>query len=260
MATIRVTSLQMEMKERTRAEALDAAQALLDRAKGNDLILLPELWTCGYFSFDRYDRDAETIGGSIVRALQKKAAQLKAHILTGSFTERDGASLFNTTLLLDDRGQILARYRKIHLFGHQSHERKLLSSGTEIVVAETKFGPLGIATCYDLRFPEQFRAMIDRGARAFLIPSAWPYPRLEAWQLFNRARAHENLAYLFSCNCAGSDEGKQFLGHSMFVDPHGTVIASAGDGERLLSADVDLGVVEEARRSFTALDDRVAVN
>jgi predicted amidohydrolase len=257
---MRITSIQLEMKERTRDESLAAVLALLDSARGSDLILLPELWTCGYFSFDRYTCEAEARDGSLVRALRQKAAQLQTHILTGSFVERDGAKLYNTTLLLSDDGEIIAAYRKVHLFGHQSHERKLLSPGTEVVVAETKFGPLGIATCYDLRFPEQFRKMIDRGARAFLIPSAWPYPRLEAWQLFNRARAHENLAYLFSCNCAGSGEGKQFLGHSMFVDPYGTVIAAAGDGETLLSAEVDLKAVDEARRTFSALADRVGLD
>ncbi|HYF52333.1 MAG TPA: nitrilase-related carbon-nitrogen hydrolase, partial [Planctomycetota bacterium] len=193
------------------------------------------------------------------RALRAKAADLKAHLLTGSIVEREGEKLFNSTLLLDDSGRTIARYRKIHLFGHQSDERKLLQAGTEVTVAETRLGKFGIATCYDLRFPEQFRKMIDLGARAFLIPSAWPYPRLEAWQLFNRARAHENLSFLFSCNCAGSDKGKQFLGHSMFVDPYGTVIAAAGDGERMLSAEVDLAQVEQARSSFSALSDRVAI-
>jgi predicted amidohydrolase len=256
---MRVTSLQLEIKERAKDDAVAAVLASLENARGSDLILLPELWTCGYFSFNRYRTESDQIDGPLVRALRDKAMSLKTHLLTGSFVEREGDKHYNTSLLISDSGEILGKYRKIHLFGHQSDERKTLHAGTDVTVADTKFGRFGIATCYDLRFPEQFRKMVDLGARAFLIPSAWPYPRLEAWQLFNRARAHENLAFLFSCNCAGSDEGKQFLGHSMFVDPLGTVCAAAGDGECVLTADVDLGIVDKARKNFSALDDRVDI-
>src|SRR5262249_18438546 len=138
---MRVTSIQLEMKERTRDEALATVLELLDRARGSDLILLPELWTCGYFSFERYTAESESAGGTVISRLQEKAAQLRAHILTGSIIERDNGKHFNTAFLLSDQGQILAKYRKIHLFGHQSQERKLLTPGSQVAVAETKFGP-----------------------------------------------------------------------------------------------------------------------
>lgn len=254
---MRVTSIQLEITGRAKGETLRHILEQLDRAGESKLILLPEVWPCGYFSFDRYRSDSEPIDGPTVGALREKAAELGCHVLMGSFIESDGPDLFNTTLLLNPRGEIIARYRKIHLFGYHSQENKLLKPGDEVVTAETPWGQAGITTCYDLRFPELYRRMVDRGAVMFLVVSAWPHARLEAWRLFNRARAHENLAYLFSCNCVGANEGTQYAGHSMLVDPMGNVIAEGGLEECFISAEIDMEMVESARREFPALADRV---
>ena len=254
---MRVTSIQLEIKERSKEATLDHVLKKMDQASGSDLILLPEIWPTGYFSFDRYAADSEPIDGPTVQAIQKKTAELKTHVFMGSFVEKDGNRLYNTSLLLDVKGKAIARYRKIHLFGYQSDESKLLSRGEQIAVVDTPWGKTGLSTCYDLRFPEFYRKMMEQGARSFLVTSAWPYPRLEAWILFNQARAHENLAYLFSCNCAGINRGKQFAGHSMIVDPLGIAVASGGDGECLVSADVEMELVDQVRKDFSALNDRV---
>ena len=253
---MRVTSIQLEIKDRPKEETLGHVLDLIDGVRSSDLILLPEIWTCGYFSFDQYRAASEPLDGITIVALQKEASELKCHILMGSIVEREGDDLYNTSLLLDPQGQIMARYRKIHLFGYESEERKLLKPGKEIVVTETPWGKAGLSTCYDLRFPELYRRMIDQGADFFLVPSAWPHSRIEAWALFNRVRAHENLSYLFSCNCAGTNRRFQFAGHSMFVDPLGAVIAEAGEGECIVSAEVNMDLVDSVRNDFTALDDR----
>ena len=218
---MRVTSIQLEISDRTKDEALDSVLKLLDHTPESDLILLPELWPSGYFSFDRYLADSETREGPLVTALREKARELDTHLLMGSMVLREGEDLFNAALLLDPEGRIIAEYRKIHLFGYQSMERKLLSPGKAPVVVDTPWGRCGITTCYDLRFPELFRRMVDMGAVLFLVPSAWPKARLDAWRLFNRARAHENLAYLFSCNCAGSSRGQVFAGPQPVCGSHG---------------------------------------
>src|SRR5439155_24516947 len=132
-----------------------------------------------------------------------------AYLFTGSFVERAGDRLFNTCLLLDARGEVVARYRKIHLFGYQSEEHRLLERGEEVVVAGTPWGRAGLSLCYDLRFPALYRRMIDEGAEFFLVAAAWPAARLEPWILLNRVRALENQAFLFSCNGAGSSGGVQ---------------------------------------------------
>ncbi len=254
-----VASVQLEIQERSREQTLEHVLALLDETRGSDMVLLPEMWPCGFFAYDRYRSDSETVDGPTVRALQAKARQLRTHLLIGSFVEREGTDLFNTTLLLGPAGEILGRYRKIHLFGYQSEEKRLLRRGEEVTVVPTPWGQAGLAICYDLRFPELFRRMLDRGAELFLVVSAWPEPRLESWRLFNRARANENLAYLFSCNCTGQQGDNRYAGHSLFVDPRGQVIAEGGTGEEIVRADVDPGLVATVRQEFPALRDRVFI-
>ena len=253
---MRVVSVQLAVRDRSKAESLRHVLELLDRTRGCDLVLLPELWPCGFFAFDRYEADAEPISGPLVTALREKARDLRVHLLTGSFVERDGEDLFNTTLLLDPDGEIVARYRKMHLFGYHSEERQRLRPGVDVTVVPTPWGKAGFAICYDLRFPELFRRMVDRGAELFFVTSAWPEPRGDAWVLFNRARAVENMAYLFSCNCAGEQAGRRYVGHSMIVDPGGKVLAEGGSSEEIVTADVDPSRVAELRAELPFLADR----
>ena len=254
---MKVTSIQLGRREISKAEVTGHALELVDQASSSDLILLPEMWPSGFFRFDRYPVDAEQIDGPVVQAFREKAAAIGRHILMGSFVERRTEGLYNTSLLIDSQGNVTAAYRKIHLFGYQSSERDLLTRGTEVVVADTPWGKVGLATCYDLRFPEQFRKMIDLGAEFFLVVSAWPAVRLEAWVLFNRVRALENLAFLISCNCAGSDAGSPYAGHSMVVDPLGNILARGGDQECVVSMEIDIDQVASVRKEFSALHDRV---
>jgi predicted amidohydrolase len=254
---IRITCIQLEMRNKEKAEALDHVITLLNEAPRSDLILLPELWPTGYFAFHRYQRDAEPLDGPIMTALRHEARTLKTHLLTGSFVERRGKDLFNTTVLVSPEGKKLAVYRKIHLFGYQSEEKRLLTPGHSIAVARLPWAVCGIATCYDLRFPELFRLMIEAGATMFLIPSAWPHARLDAWTLFNRVRAHENLAFLFSCNGTGANEGVQLGGHSMLVDPWGHVLSGGNEKEGFVSARINPHLAHHVRREFSALEDRV---
>ena len=128
---MRVTCIQLEIVDRPRAETLAHVLGLLDRARGSDLILLPELWPCGYFSFSRYEAESETVEGPTMQALAAKAREIGADLFTGSFVERAAGRLFNTCLLIDPSGEVVARYRKMHLFAYQSDERKLLCPGRE---------------------------------------------------------------------------------------------------------------------------------
>jgi predicted amidohydrolase len=245
------------MADRPKEQNVEYALGMIDRVSAVDLILLPEIWPCGFFAFDRYAADSETVDGPTVSAFRQKAAERRCHIVMGSLVEREADHLFNTTVYIGPTGEILARYRKIHLFGYQSDETKLLTPGSKVVVVDTPWGRAGFSTCYDLRFPELFRRMVDGGAEVFIIPSAWPLVRIEAWRLFNRARAHENLAFLVSCNCAGENAGSRYGGHSMVVDPWGKVLAEAGEGEEVLNAEIDISESVRARAEFPALADRV---
>jgi predicted amidohydrolase len=188
---MRVTSIQLAMSDQPKEKNVAHALMLVEQAPPSDLILLPEIWPCGFFSFDRYHGDSESIDGPIVTEFKAAARNRKCHIFMGSMVENDSGHLYNTSILINPAGKIAARYRKIHLFGYQSEESAILEPGEDVVVADTPWGKSGISTCYDLRFPELYRCMVDKGAAFFLVASAWPHVRLEAWRLFNRCRAHE---------------------------------------------------------------------
>jgi predicted amidohydrolase len=254
---MRVTSIQLEIADRTRSETLDHVLDLLERARGSDLILLPELWPCGYYAFERYREESEALDGPTLEALGRKTAEIGATLFAGSLVERDGDCLFNTSVLLDPRGRLVARYRKIHLFGYKSEEGALLERGDEVVVAPTPWGRAGLSICYDLRFPELYRRMIDRGAELLLVTAAWPAARIEHWAVLNRARALENQAFLFSCNATGTQRGVRNGGRSLLVDPLGNVLAEGGDAEALVTCDADPAAVARVRAEYPALRDRI---
>jgi predicted amidohydrolase len=254
---MRVTAVQLKIEDRTKDGALAHVLAELDAARGSDLVLLPELWPCGYFSFARYATDAEPLDGPLIKAMCAKARDLGSYLFLGSFVERDGDKLYNTSALIDSSGKLAARYRKMHLFGYESQEPKLLAPGTDVVVASTPWGVAGLSICYDIRFPELYRAMIAAGAEFFLVAAAWPAARVESWTLLNRARALENLAYVFACNGCGTSGNVELAGHSLVIDPRGRVLAEGGAGPSFVTADVDPMAVRRLRTEFPALSDRV---
>lgn len=256
---MRIASFQVGFDDaESKEERVERVLGTVDGCRGADLVLLPELWPTGFFSFDRFAEEAEPVDGPIVQALADRARALRAYIHTGSFVERDeDGRLANTSVLLGPEGNTLGVYRKIHLFGYGSREKEVLTPGSEVVTADTAFGTVGMATCYDLRFPEQFRIMVDQGAEFFLICSAWPYPRLEHWLMLNRVRALENQVFLVSANCVGVDEGVRFCGHSMIVDPWGSILAGSGDEQMIIWSEIDPQKVREVRDVFPPLRDRV---
>ena len=254
---MKIASIQLKVVEESKEKALEHAAEMIRRCQGADLILLPELWNIGFMSFDRYREEAETQEGPTLNLLRALAKEVSCYLHTGSFVEKKNDRLYNSSFLLNPRGEILGSYQKIHLFTYQSEEAEILTPGTSVAVIPTGFGSFGLATCYDLRFPELFRKMLDHGAEIFLICSAWPYPRLEHWLLLNRTRALENLSFLVSSNGVGTNRGKQFAGHSMIVDPMGNIIAGSGDEEGIVRAEIDRNVVLKTRTEFSALQDRL---
>lgn len=237
-------------------DALDRVEKATTGLTDVDLVVLPEMWAPGYFAFDDYARFAES-ADDIRSFLAGLARRLDTHLHGGSFVEQRGNDLFNTSVLIDPGGEEIAVYSKIHLFGYGSREPEVLTPGTEPTVVDTSLGRVGMAVCYDLRFPEQFRLMTDMGAEMFLVASAWPHPRVHAWSTLLRARALENQAYLVAANGVGpTGSGPTLCGHSAIVDPWGTPIASAGDEPANVEAEIELESVGEVRNRFRQLADR----
>lgn len=250
-----IASIQMSVVENDKNATIEKAIGRIYKAKNADLIILPELWNIGFMSFDRYVPEAEDKEGPTLSTLKEAAKELKVYLHTGSFVEKEAGKYYNSSYLLSPEGEILANYRKLHLFGYNSKEAQILTRGEEVIVTDTPLGKLGMATCYDLRFPELFRRMIEKGAEILLVCSAWPYPRLEHWIMLNRVRALENQCYLISANSVGANKGIQFVGHSMISDPWGVILAGSGDDEVILKAEIDIDMVKDARSRFPVLSD-----
>jgi predicted amidohydrolase len=255
---MRIALVQLRLDPNEPQEArVDRASALITAQSGADLVVLPELWRTGAFAVEAIAAGAEPLDGPTVSALASAAREASVHLLGGSIVERgeDGA-LHNTSVLLDPSGSLLHTYRKVHLFGFDSGEAALVTAGEAPTCYRTPFAAVGFSTCYDLRFPEIYRLLLDEGAELVVVPAGWPTPRLEHWRLLLRARAIENQVFVAGCNTAGSDGAVVYGGRSAIVDPWGAVLAEAGDGEEVLTVDVDLASVAKIREEFPILRDR----
>lgn len=255
--------LQMDVATADPTRNLDKAAELAALAleQGADLVLLPELWTTG-FQWQANARLAD-----VHRALAEQVAELARSLgvwLGGSMLSptADGRPA-NAFKLFDDQGRQAAEYHKVHLFGRM-HEDRHVAPGERAVVADTPWGPLGMAVCYDLRFPELFRTYALAGARAVLVPAAWPQVRLEHWDLLLRARALENQCFVAGVNQTGVEPREDgqgeyvYGGGSAVYGPWGEAAAMADRdrGEQVLTATLDLDLVDQVRASFPALADR----
>jgi predicted amidohydrolase len=242
---------------------------LVRAQRGADLVVLPELWAAGGFAYRTWAERAETLDGPTVRAIAEAAAEIGAVVHAGSIVEtvpadapaadrgETGRGLWNTSVVLGPDGAVVAGYRKIHRFGFGEGEPTLLEAGTDVVTFPLADGTVvGLATCYDLRFPELFRLLLDAGAQLVLVPAAWPLPRVEAWTLLGRARAMENQLVLVQCNTGGTHARVTMGGHSQVVAATGDVLAQAGEGEEVLVVDVDVADVAAWRQHFPVLADR----
>lgn len=234
-------------------------------ARGARLVVLPEVFSWrGTRSGDA--PVAESIPGPTTRTMAALARELGIFLCMGSILESatDDARPYNTSCLLDPAGEIIARYRKIHLFdvalpGRVAVEESATRSpGDATVVVPTPLATLGCSVCYDLRFPELYRALARDGAEVLLVPSAFTFPTGAAhWDVLCRARAVENQCFLLAANQVGpSPHGHRDYGNSLIVDPWGTVLARAGDDEGIAVAELDGAVLARVRRELPALAHR----
>ncbi|WP_030665641.1 carbon-nitrogen family hydrolase [Streptomyces cellulosae] len=232
--------------------------ALVREQAGADLVVLPELWTTGAFAFEEFGSEAEPLEGPTYEAMAKAASDAGVWLHAGSIPERDpDGPLYNTSLVFSPSGDLAAAYRKIHRFGFDKGEAVLMSAGEDLVTVRLPDTTLGLATCYDLRFPELFRSLVDAGAETLVVPAGWPERRRAHWTLLAQARAIENQTFVLACGTAGTHAQVPQAGHSIVVDPWGTVLAEAGADQEVLTVDFDPGRVATTREQFPALKDRV---
>lgn len=248
-------------------ERTDRVADMVRSLPGHDLLVLPELWPMGGFDYRHWASRSQSVRGCVSQAMSDAAAELGTTIHAGSIVERgrdgvrgpEGRHLWNTSMVFGPDGHLIATYRKIHLFGFGAGEPRLMEGGKEVVTLPMpgQDVTLGLSTCYDLRFPEHYRAQVDAGAEVFVVPAAWPAARVEHWSLLGQARAIEDQAFVIACNTAGTHCGVAMGGHSQVVAPGGEVLAEAGEDQEVLSVEFDPALVMKTREAFPVLADRV---
>jgi predicted amidohydrolase len=261
-----VAAIQMNTRNHKEVN-VQKAEALIDAAakKGAVLAVLPE--TFNFLGPDEEKpAEAESIPGPTTERLMERAAHHAMFIIAGSIFEvsPQPGKLYNTSVLINPDGRIVAKYRKIHLFdidveGEAPYrESALVIPGKEIVSAETSLGTIGLTICYDLRFPELYRVLSYRGSQIISIPSAFTlHTGLAHWEALIRARAIENLSYVIAPGQIGTHPvNRECFGNSMIVDPWGTVVTRAPNSEAVVVADIDLDYQKKVRENLPSLTHR----
>ena len=263
--TMRVAVVQVAYgDDESMADRVERVADVVRGLAGHDLVVLPELWAPGGFSYRQWADRAQPVEGSIGSAMSAAARDAGVLLHAGSIVERpssgevgaDGHGLWNTSLVYGPDGGLVAAYRKIHRFGFGSGEPKLLDPGEDVVMVEREGFTAGLSTCYDLRFPELYRRQLDAGATVFIVPAAWPAARVRHWTLLAHARAIENQCVVIACNTGGTHAGTEMGGHSQVISATGEALAMAGSGEEVLSVEVDMDAVTTWREQFPVLQDR----
>ncbi len=263
MPALRIALVQLEARDDVTANIAHAADLAREAAAGSDLVVLPE-----YVQFrgsaDGYRASARPIPGPTTEPFAAIAREAGCWVLAGSHAEVSGDPLrpYNTAVLFDRSGAVAATYRKLHLFdasvddGPSDTESSRVTPGDRAVVASIDGVGLGLSICYDLRFPELYRALSHAGASILAVPSVFTARTgRDHWEPLLRARSIENGAWVVAAGgCgAGGPGAIAAWGHSMIVDPWGRVVAQAGDAEMILRAELDLGQVAAARRQIPVL-------
>ena len=227
------------------------------KAAGAELIVFPEMSDTGY-SMPVIQKHASHWKTGFVPGLQQVAKQLSMAIVSG-VSERDGSSIYNSQVLVNAKGDIVAKYRKTHLYAVAPvEEQTCFAPGnglSSFALGDLRFG---FSICYDLRFPEMYRKLVtEQDVAALLISSAWPFPRDEHFRVLAQARAIENQSYVIASNRVGTDDDLWFCGNSAIIDPRGVVIAAASaDREELIHANVSEQLVQSVRRRMDSLGHR----
>lgn len=222
-----------------------------------ELVVFPEMTDTGY-SMPVVRTHASAWDGGFVRGLCEIARKLSIAIVSG-VSERAGSSIYNSQVLVDSHGKIAAKYRKTHLYAVPPvEEQTCFAPGDEFTTYALGHLQFGFSICYDLRFPELYRKLaIQQNVGAFIISSAWPFPRVEHFKTLCIARAIENQSYVVASNRVGKDDDLWFCGSSAIIDPRGVVIAAASaDREELIHASLSQELVLSVRSRVESLAHR----
>lgn len=265
MTAIRIALCQMNVVDNKEENLNKASLMIAESVNENaDFIVLPEMFNCPY-SNDKFieycekEKDSPTL--TRISAL---AREHEVYILAGSIPEKEKEKLFNTSYLFDKSGNIIAKHRKMHLFDIDVKDRitfkesDVLTAGNDFTIADTEFGKIGIGICYDIRFPELARIMVENGALILFYPGAFNMTTGPAhWELLFKSRALDNQVYCVGVAPAlNEDASYHSFGHSIITNPWGDIIAEADTKEELIIGEIDLSEIKKIREELPLLKNK----
>jgi len=264
MDKLKVGLVQMKVIDDKEAN-LSRAEEMIKKAvgQGAKLIILPEMFNCPYEAA-KFPVYAEEVGGPTWQKLSIIAREIGVFLIGGSIPELDGDRIYNTSYIFDDQGRLIAKHRKMHLFdvdikgGQTFKESDTLSAGDKVTVFETPSGKIGVAICYDIRFPELARLMVQKGTDIIVVPGAFNMTTGPAhWELLFRTRALDNQVFTIGVAPARNPESSYIsYGNSIVVDPWGRVINRLGGEEGILVEELNLNLIERVRQELPLLKHR----
>lgn len=265
MTEIRLALCQMNVIDNKEANIKNARMMITESISENaDFIVLPEMFNCPY-SNDKFIEYAEEENNSFtLNEISSLAQDNQVYILAGSIPEKENGKLYNTSYLFDKSGDIIAKHRKMHLFDIDVKgkitfkESDVLTAGDDFTIADTEFGKIGIGICYDVRFPELARIMVENGALILFYPGAFNLTTGPAhWELLFRSRALDNQVYCVGVAPAlNKDASYHSFGHSIIANPWGEILAEADEKENLIICEIDLDEIKKVREELPLLKNK----
>lgn len=264
MTVIRTAGIQLKVSL-DKLKNLDNVRRIIDTLckHSAELIILPEMFNSPYQT-DSFADYAEEEGGYCWHRVSRLAEEYRVHIIAGSMPEREGDKIYNTSYVFDRNGNQIIKHRKVHLFdiniegGLQFRESEVLSPGNQVTVFDTEYGTIGLCVCYDFRFPELSRKMVEQGAKIIVVPAAFNMTTGPAhWEILFRTRAVDNQVYTVGVAPArNSRSSYTSWGHTIMVDPWGNILEQMDEKEGFIIQDLDLELVDKVRRELPLLAHR----
>ena len=265
MTKIKLALCQMNVVD-NKEENIKSAELMINHgvSQNADFIVLPEMFNCPYSNdkFIEYGENEKT--SHTLNVISSLASENNVYILAGSIPEKENDKLYNTSYLFDRNGNIIAKHRKMHLFDIDVKDRitfkesDVLTAGNEFTIAETEFGKVGIGICYDIRFPELARVMVEKGALILFYPGAFNMTTGPAhWELLFRSRALDNQAFCVGVAPAlNEDANYHSYGHSIIANPWGEILAQGDYGEKVIISEIDLSEIKKIREELPLLKNK----
>lgn len=263
LKSLKILSIQMSSIIGDKWENFSKIVDLIEKniKKGTDIVLLPEVWTVGWKPSE-FENSAEALDNSeTIEFLSELAIRYNVNIIGGSFVTKEGSKYYNTSPVINRDGELIATYNKMHLFSYYGcDEGKFIENGKNPVLIEIDGVKIGLSICYDIRFPEIYRAYRKAGADLLINMAAWPLSRASHWEALSKARAIENQCFMVALTQSGLIEenkngGEWNVGHSRVIDYNGEVISEIKEGEGAMFAEIKFKEMYEFRKKCTVLLD-----